>query len=376
MLFYLYEDTEITLGNWLEKIKHNVNNDLDKDLFELFKFHPKRTFTPEEASIFVIAIPFRKSMNLDSSNHFNNLELAFKTLLNKEYFKKNKGRDHLILAAHHNFGIWHPKSKKLIPQQYWKKLSNVTCTRYENFYCSPWDTEISSKRVFSQIESINNSLETKIINVPYVFPKSLFCIKSEQTKHSIIVPYKPFYELKIIEPDYNSWKNRKNLIFYHTRKKKSLHNATNLRQLPVNKKHLFEGSIGCDISKDLWLENYKNSKFALVIRGDTPGSHAFVHSISFGCIPVVISDIFSFTSLPFKDIISLEDFAVQIKEKEFLQYPEKLTSFLKNIPTKVLRSKLKNLKNIQKILLYNHKQSIMCSLILNEFIKNSIENDL
>lgn len=51
----------------------------------------------------------------------------------------------------------------------------------------------------------------------------------------------------------------------------------------------FPVSIGFDLPKDVYVEHLVSSQFCLVIRGDTPHSHALLSAIQVGCIPVVIS---------------------------------------------------------------------------------------
>ena len=130
---------------------------------------------------------------------------------------------------------------------------------------------------------------------------------------------------------------------------------------------MFSGSIGFDIPPDYWKKEFADSKFALIIRGDTPGSHSFYNSISLGCIPVVISHGFKIFSLPFQNKIKLEDFAVEFEEDYFINHPEKIMPDLNKIPDEVIKSKLEKLKEIQKMLLYNHPESQVADLILEQF---------
>lgn len=349
MKFFLYDDKNITMNDWLNNINDKPYDDLDESLYNTFKNSNLRTSDPEEADIFIVGIPFRKSYEFDNKNHNKNMTIALETLFEKKYFKKYNGKNHLLLASHHQFSAWSSMSNKLILLKYWDKLENVTCTRYLYYHMSKWENILK---------------EQPLICVP----TSLFPLW-EKTKKSILVPYKAFNNINIIEPNFEEWNKRKIYIFYHTRKAGSAHGATILRHLPVKKPHLFEGSIGFDIEEKKWLKEFENSKFALVIRGDDSSSHSFVHAISLGCIPVIISDLFKIVALPFNNTIKLDDIAIQIQEKDFLEHPENVMKNLKNIPDDILENKIKKIKEIQPMLLYNHKNSIVGTMILNQMLE-------
>lgn len=342
---YIYDDDKITMNDWMNQ--SSASDDVDKSIYELLKLHPGRTYNQDEADISVIGIPFRRSYYQDKENHKERIELAFDIIFQNTHFKKNNGSDHLLIATHWAFSDWCHLSNELITSEIWNRLENVTCTRYEYFRMSKWENILSdSSKTYE--------------------PKSLFDCYWEKTKKSILVPYKTTYEGEIISYDFNIWSNRPNLIFYHTRKSPSSHGATEIRHLPIKYKNIFSGSIGYDIPKEDWISEFKNSKFSLIIRGDTPSSHSFVNSIMYGCVPVIISDLFEDVAVPFD--INLESISIKIKEKDFLENPNIVIRTIESLSEEDIKDKIYNLSNCQSLLLYNHPDSKISEQIINKFI--------
>jgi hypothetical protein len=103
-----------------------------------------------------------------------------------------------------------------------------------------------------------------------------------------------------------------------------------------------------------------------VVRGDTPGSHSFVNGISAGSIPVIISDAFEYCSTPFNDVINLKEYTVKILEAEVLEDPLIIIKTLEELTEEQIKKKLKVLVEVQKMMLLDHPESKVCSLILQE----------
>jgi hypothetical protein len=106
------------------------------------------------------------------------------------------------------------------------------------------------------------------------------------------------------------------LLFSHTQDHIYAHGATEIRKKATFAfQKLTNCSIGHDIPFNKWYNNIINSKYVLVVRGDTPGSHSFINAIVAGCIPIIISDSFQYCSTPFNDVIKLEYYSITISEK-------------------------------------------------------------
>ena len=127
----------------------------------------------------------------------------------------------------------------------------------------------------------------------------------------------------------------------------------------MKKRNLFyNSSVGYDIPLKKWINGWRQSKFCLVLRGDTPTSHAFYNAISAACIPVVISNYFKKVGVPFPHKISLDSIAIDIREQTFLRSPAKVFEMIGNFSEAYLEDKLRNITEIaQPALLYNHNMS-------------------
>ena len=62
-----------------------------------------------------------------------------------------------------------------------------------------------------------------------------------------------------------------------------------------------------------------NTTFCLVTRGDSYSSSFFYNSLMAGCLPVVISDLFTFS---FKWLIPYSEFIIRVAENDFIKNPE------------------------------------------------------
>lgn len=341
--FYMYDDDDITM-NGLHKSCEKFKDE-DTHLLELLENHRARTFSPTNAVLFIITTPIQQSGRCGSKeDHVKRVRPALEKLLGEPWFTNNLGNDHLMPGHHWHFSAW-TGSGNFVPAEWQSKLENVTMTRYEYYGKSKWE------------------------NLPAREPVSLWSHPWEITKRTIVDPYLASAALPLIEPKLENWLNRTNLIFYHTRRSPSAHGGTPLRHLPTQKPELFEGSVGFDIPRDEWVMGWGKSKFCLVIRGDTPTTHAFYNAIKSSCIPVIISDTFELVGLPFKNHIRLEKFTLRMEEKVFLTKPETLVPMLVEISTKEIRSMLHELEAVQPMLLYDHPNTTVADLVLDAAVR-------
>jgi Exostosin family len=341
ILFYLYDDPVITINDWMKDIPEEPQYHLDKDLYEHFKRHPARTMDPTKAQIFIIGIPLIKAFKGD----YSEIKKAIIAVTNTPFFKRSAGRDHLILADDWRLSRWDSFfSNNEFRTFYQNHFEHVISTRYEVYGKSKWSSP--PPEILSLIQP------------------SFFRTEWEVTRKSIIVPYKPYLETTVT-PTYESWTNRNYYVFYHSDLRRYAHGATAIRALPINMfRSRTDCSIGTAIPRGQWVAHILDSKYSLVMRGDTPGSHAFINAISAGCIPVIISDLHEYGATPFQDIIPLRSYAIVISEKDFLQNPTILMTTLDQQSEESIRKKLEVLAEIQKRTLLNHPESTLCSTIL------------
>ena len=74
-----------------------------------------------------------------------------------------------------------------------------------------------------------------------------------------------------------------------------------------------------------------NSTFALVAPGITPNSYRLAEALSYGAIPVIVSD---FLMLPYRRLFDWPSFSIRVSESELLNLPK----LLRSLPRNVVRS--------------------------------------
>ena len=161
-----------------------------------------------------------------------------------------------------------------------------------------------------------------------------------------------------------------NLIFYQTRTEVSYWNSTMFRHAPVTnitRASFPKSSIGFGLKdKGEWLRELGDSKFCLVIRGDTPHSKALWRSIRCGCIPVVASDTLPIFAPMFKSTLRVRDYAVILKEEDIVRDTEGTLLRLQEMSDEEVEEKLKHLAFAQRVIMSDHPQSLFVPAFLHE----------
>jgi len=348
--FYILDDPIVTCDNWLEESK--TENDYGHNDYYLYKDllkHPWRVNDPTEAQIIVIAIPIAKLyFNLDIQAFRSKMKIIMQYLRSNSLFTSSKCK--LFLAAHYEISAWNkmffcPK----FAQEFEETFKDCVSTRYEVYNNSKWSKPPLT--ISSQLP--------KLVNV-----------KWEMTMKSVCLPYAPFVG-KIEDPNFSEWQKRKHLLFYVQSRREFGHNATRLRMFPfdsgLNKREdsfIVEGFL--PLSE--FSNNMCDSKYVFCLRGDTPGTHHFINAVSAGCIPVIISKLFSDVCVSFEDQIPLSSFSISFTEEEFLADPNLVVEKIMSIDKDQIESKLLNLSKAQKFLLFDHKESVLSSEVLKKAV--------
>ena len=172
------------------------------------------------------------------------------------------------------------------------------------------------------------------------------------------------------------WKAKQNYIFYRIRTTNFGFGATPYRRAPlerVNWTDLPESCIGFDLPPDEWLGNITNSKYCIIMRGDTPHTHALLRAVRVGCIPVLISDQYQRYAGPFKSLIKIANFSVSIPEAEFMKNPQETLSGLQNLSDTVIKSTLEGMAFAQKLLFPDHPDSVFVEAFMKD-AENSMKH--
>merc|ERR1712083_759053 len=123
---------------------------------------------------------------------------------------------------------------------------------------------------------------------------------------------------------------------------------------------------------ELYIRGMKNSKFNLMIHGDSPTSGKFFDSIAFNLINIFVGidkqNMMDF--LPFAGVIPYEKFTFFIEPNEFEKNGyELLKNIIHNTSDEVLENMISNLTFYKKHILWNIKGSLVVNEVLKEVVK-------
>ena len=376
--FFIYDDPHITLASRFKKCRGKAcapecSLTEDEQLLELLWRHPARTRAPEAAQLFVIPTPILRVWACHGGSAMGVVNSALRTVIAGEWFARSGGHDHLLPAHSWRFTVWANKKRGSgvgLPAETWALLENVTQTRNEYYAMSRWRNSWEDRDGFEAVRQ----------TAPL-----LYADEHELTMRSVVMPKAIPPELPVVAPSPAEWAARPLLLYYHTRDTRFAHHATWLRQLPVRMatpggawaaacRSATDGDGGgggssrCDVgfatNQSAWVRGWSSSRFCLVLRGDTPTSHAFYHAVASGCVPVVISDGFERFGLPFArehyaaGRLKLDEIAVIVDEATFLKRPEELPSRLLALPHALVAAKLAAMSAAQPWLVMTHPQAV------------------
>ena len=181
----------------------------------------------------------------------------------------------------------------------------------------------------------------------------------------------PQIDLPYHEATYEKFRNAKNFIFYQTRTEPSAWNSTRFRQILLepqflNRMNWTNSSIGFGLPPDEWIREFPRSKFCLAIRGDTPHTHALLHAVKVGCIPVVISDFYPAFAPSFPSTLKMEEYCIFIPEDDYIRDPAAELLKLMYLSEEEIRRKIEALAFAQKVVLMDHPESLFVEAFLKE----------
>ena len=172
--------------------------------------------------------------------------------------------------------------------------------------------------------------------------------------------------LPVVPASYERFQTMDYTLFYHTRTERFGFGSTPYRRAPINVTLPYNATIGYELPPDQWIQRFTSSKFCLIVRGDTPNSHALLRAVKVGCIPVVVCDDYPVFSPTFKTSLDMRDFSIFLDEKAFLENPQQQLASLKEISEVVIRKKLVALQYAQQITCPDHPDSLFIPALLRE----------
>jgi hypothetical protein len=131
-----------------------------------------------------------------------------------------------------------------------------------------------------------------------------------------------------------------------------------------------------------YTEELINSKYCLVIRGDTPSTHALYDTIAAGCVPIIVSDDKE-AAMPFavsygaegpSGGLSLWNFSIRIEEAMWLDDVDSVVRAVMNVDDDQIRSKImvEALANAGHDLLWQIPNSKTAERVLTEVVNRCI----
>ena len=365
ILFYIYDTPEFQfLKNCSSRFNYtlNVHGKHEDDILFLTRIyvHPSRTKNPEKAKIFIIPVIlgsiFRflsykfacternagkclleKGVCGKNSRMHTMMENAARGVMKSEFFKKNDGKDHLIVSSD-----FRAQNSNWYPKEFGALVRKVSFGTFEEFWAP---ILMNTQVVFNYADSGRNGVKIKRIRsrcsivTPYVNK-----VEIEDFEDNSINEMKNISDRKIDFLFMGQWnqkgsyahRRRFNLIFHRglnelggkTRifantvafgkttknceysKFKNLINSSDPHQTIIGKNTQLEPVAktapkltNCKIPASMktdYLELLSNTKLALIISGDTASTSRIYDAIERGAIPIVVSDLLPMVGLPFK----------------------------------------------------------------------------
>eukprot|EP00448_Togula_jolla_P038834 CAMPEP_0170641842 /NCGR_PEP_ID=MMETSP0224-20130122/40998_1 /TAXON_ID=285029 /ORGANISM="Togula jolla, Strain CCCM 725" /LENGTH=472 /DNA_ID=CAMNT_0010972491 /DNA_START=39 /DNA_END=1458 /DNA_ORIENTATION=- len=248
---------------------------------------------PEEHPEDFEEIPWRKAFDNASAECLAKVQTS-------ETYRRTNGRDHLFVAAD-----WTMNFGKTLQTEFFK---NMTVGRIE---------------IVDQIAAAVAHREAG----------------PTQARCSVVVPYAS--DIAYVEDDlsnstFEEWETRPKvasfrfeermyILFCGGRPCPGAYDSTPLRQRSLLMGEQLGEHSGIAVGR-VGIEQYaweiSQAKFCLVIRGDTPSSHAFYDALAANCIPVIISDRWADVAVPFahgrnwdaRDGLDISRFTININE--------------------------------------------------------------
>jgi hypothetical protein len=361
--YYMYDHPNITLSNITfpkkaRKILARYHNEASNDaqMLAALEQSPLRTLRPEDAELYIPPIQMAKILICKSADFL--FHLAFETLVNHELFRQHQGNKHILISTpfilyrsdklSHMVTMrkWHPLIYNVTPVLSWDPNAVYNAVK-EGFDFKAFDNfdwvEPLSRRSFSVGLGDGVSIKYKYSNATTAMELQLASLEKFQ--------------------------NSSNLIFYQTRAKRSDHNSTIFRHAPVkniNHGDFPKSSIGFGLKNHEWLREFQDSKFCLVIRGDSPHSHSLWRAIRLGCIPVIAADSLPIFSPMFKSTLNMSEYAVLVSEQELVTDTEKTLLKLQDMSDAEVEAKVKHLAFAQRVIMVDHPQSLFVPALLYE----------
>lgn len=359
--YYMYDDPDITLtgetraafelsdrNGHKDGYKHEEEN--DRQMILALEKSSLRTFNASEAQLFIPPIPM-SSILISKSSDF---KTPMNALLNHPIFQQALGNNHLLISTCFALHRYHYRSYTQL-KDYYHLIYNMTIVQ-------SWDPVAVHNDLFHSESHWGDYHSTLVKEEPDSLSRRSISVGLGSSNHDFPL------NLATIE----KFNSSTNFIFYHSRTEPSFNNSTMYRHASITNitldNNFPKSSIGWGLDRDEWLEEFSRSQFCLMIRGDSPHSHALWRSIRVGCIPVIISKHLPVYAPIFKSTLNMSDYAVILDEEELLRNATQTLLTLREMTIQEVEIKLLHLAFAQRVLFTDHPESLFVPALLKEAI--------
>jgi len=352
--FYMYDHPNLTMaGNKAldrkrRKMLHflNLEGANDKQMLEALAKSPLRTYNTSEADLFIPPIPMASILASRDAN-FN---LPMQTLFEQEPFKKHQGNKHVLVST--TFSLYRQIYRSFTDMKHWyHKMFNMTVV--QSWDPVPYHNAIYLHKTFDY-SSGNEDLRP---------------LSRRSVSVGLGMSNK---EMNLGFASVEKFHNSSNFIFYQTRSTNFFNNSTIYRHAPMNATQdngsFPKSCIGYGLDPQTWKHEFKNSKFCLMVRGDSPHSKALWIIIRVGCIPVIASNLLPIYAPMFKSTLNMSDYSVMVDEEDLVNDPTTTLLKLNDMSEDEIRVKIRHLAFAQRVIFTDHPRSLFVPAFLKEAI--------
>jgi hypothetical protein len=279
-------------------------------------------------------------------------KILFGHLIKEETWKKNMGHKHVMIST-------------LVPTWSWQHLFWMTDSSLPPWYKKLWNMTIATNVDWEGCRQASNITK----HFEGDFGPELFAKSHSMARSSFSLGWIPSKSFSYAEATYEKFVESSLFIFYHCRDTEFMNNSTIYRRAPLRpsvQEAIPKSSIGFDLEKEQWLQDFSDSKFCLVVRGDIPHSHALLRAVKAGCIPVVVSDLYEYYAPTFRSSLDMRDFCIFIDEDKFVNDPANTLQELDELSEDQVRAKLAALRFAQRVVAPDHPESLFVPAFLQE----------
>jgi hypothetical protein len=365
--YYVYDSEVISQKVWSDWLvngtgrqgyrdRYEADARVEIEILEALEQHPARTRDPDLADIFIV--PTRVGATFIRGRR--GFHPAFADLMSSQIYMRTQGHRHVLLALNQaTFDYFHRDHVGWLGlgRRTYRSLVNVTLAK-------DLDTFSVTNASLHAVDKGGDYADLFANKLPV--SHSGFSIGLGTTRSFPFVP-----------ASLEKFQNSSIFLFYQTREEGSEHNSTQYRHAPVQPHviaHFPDSSLRKgNMDPQEWMAKFMDSRFCLIIRGDTPHSHALLRALKIGCIPVVVSDYYPVYSPILKSTLNLHDFCIFISERDFLRDPVGSMNVLRNLTNAEIQEKIDAMAFAQKVALHDHPESLFVPAFVKEAV-NAMEN--